>query len=126
MKRTLLILTTVMATATAMAGDYPYLTLQTADGTQKPLAVESLVITFSDGQLVATNAEGTQTFTLTDLTQMFFSADGQETAIEAIGAELTDGDAEIFDLQGRRVENMSRKGIYIVRENGKTRKVLVK
>ena len=57
----------------AWCNDYLYLTFQNADGTTKSLSVESLSITFEDGKLMATNVDGEEALSLSDLSKMYFS-----------------------------------------------------
>ena len=56
MRKILLMMTVMAATIAVHAYDYPYLTLQTADGTETSVAVDGLVLTISNGQLVAPTA----------------------------------------------------------------------
>ena len=74
--------------------DFPYLTFETADGTTKSLSVESLFITFENGQLLATNVDGNKILSLTDLTKMYFS-DG---ATALVGDVNMDGLVNITDV----------------------------
>lgn len=116
-----------MATLSAWADDYSYLTFQSTDGTISSVAVESLTITVSNGKLLATNAAGTKTFTLKELSKMYFSSD--PTGIESIENEkLRNGENEkIYNLSGQKMSNgQMKRGIYVIRQNGKTRKVVVK
>ena len=62
-----------MGTIAAQADSYPYLTIQNADGSTGTLAVESLTLTISDGQLIASNGANNQTYSLAALTQMRFA-----------------------------------------------------
>ena len=48
----------------------------------------------------------------------------EETAIDAVEA-LTEGTAEIYDVQGRRTDRL-QKGLNIVKTNGVTKKIMVK
>jgi hypothetical protein len=73
MKRIMIALTALLGLLTAHAYEYPYLVLQTTDGTVTAVGVESLTLTVSDGTLTVTNSEGTTAFTLTDLSKMYFS-----------------------------------------------------
>lgn len=66
---------------------YPYLIFTDAAGSQTTLSVASLEITFVDGQLVATNGDGTTTLTLADLASMQFSATGELTPVTPIKVE---------------------------------------
>ena len=57
----------------AWCDDYPYLTLQTADGNKHALSVKSLKMKFADGQLLANNIDGNHTFALSKLSKMYFT-----------------------------------------------------
>lgn len=133
MKKLFLFLVMLMAGLTASAYEYPYLTFQRTDGSEQSVAVESLTLTMADGKLIAVNGNGTQTFTLSELGKMFFSE--TETGIETIELDNSDAsDKIVFDLQGRLVSVPSvspnhmvlSKGIYVVKQNGVTRKIAVK
>ena len=61
------------ATLTAQAGGYDYLTFEKSDGRQVSVKADGLKMTFTDGNLVARNNEGTMTFALAELSKMFFA-----------------------------------------------------
>jgi len=69
-----------------------YLVFTTSDGTQTRLATEGLQLTTANGNLTATNGEGTTTFALTDLTKMVFdeSADDSELVADVNGDKAVD------------------------------------
>ena len=125
-----------IATAQAEDNDYPYLMFQTADGTTTAVASSNLTITFSDGKLIATDANnGIQTFTLTDLSKMFFSATADVTGIEETEAEEDDEAVEVFTTTGislGKFENMKEaqskleRGIYVMKSKSRTLKIAVK
>ena len=52
------------------ASNYTKLTFQQVDGTKQSVDLQSLVITFSDGQLLATNEKCSQSFALRNLAKM--------------------------------------------------------
>ena len=89
MKRLFFILILAQACLGVTAQDYtyPYLIFTAADGTQTTLSATSLEMTFADGQLVATNGDGTTTLTLADLASMTFSSTGELSPIDPIKAE---------------------------------------
>ena len=120
--------------------DYPYLVFTETGGTKVSVAVTDLVMTVSGGQLVASNASGTQIFSLEQLKSMEFSTTGTVGVSDPISENLPleqDG-IEVFDLQGRRLgrlvnlssgfnPRMMKKGIYVVRNaQGKTSKITVR
>lgn len=122
----------VMAVPTAALADdgYDYLVFSLHDGTTQSVAAVGTSITFSGTNAVVTNGSTKLTLSLADLASMFFSGDANGTgisAIEADGASAANGDTtEIYTLDGVRVEDMSKRGIYIIKKNGKTFKQVVK
>lgn len=100
MKKLILTLLAVIAVLTMRADGYPYLLFKTADGTIHAMLVESLTMEISGGQLVVTNSEETQTFTLSDLDKMFFY-------------ENTTGIDEIFSTESGEVSVFTIMGIYV-------------
>lgn len=76
------------------AADYTsmYLVFTTSDGTQTRLATEGLKLTTANGNLTATNGEGTTTFALTDLMKMAFdeSADATDLVADVNGDKAVD------------------------------------
>ena len=126
MKKILLLFMAIVGALTAQADDYAYLTFETTDGAKASVAVESLTLTISGTTLTA----GSQLFTLSNLAKMYFSnTDETATGIETIdNGQLTmDNSAEIYDLQGHKVSKSAmRKGVYIVKTNSKTYKMIVR
>ena len=102
---------------------YTYLTFEMTDGTKVSITTSSLTLTFSGNTLTV----GSQTFTLSDLSRMYFSTSNESTTgIEEI-ASLDDEDAEIYDMQGHQIQKeQMRKGVYIIKTKNRTRKILVK
>jgi hypothetical protein len=74
------------------ASNYTKLTFQQVDGTKQSVDLQSLVITFSDGQLLATNENGDQSFALRNLAKMYFSTSS------IIGDVNRDGYVNISDV----------------------------
>jgi hypothetical protein len=124
MKKIVLFIMALVGALTVQADDYTYLTFETTDGAKASVAVSSLTLTISGSTLTA----GSQTFTLSNLSKMYFSAsDETATGIEEITAATLDEAAEIYDLQGHKVsKDQMRKGIYIVKSSNRTYKMIVK
>ena len=124
MKKFVLFIMALVGALTVQADDYTYLTFETTDGAKASVAVSSLTLTISGSTLTA----GSQTFTLSNLSKMYFSAsDETATGIEEITAATLDEAAEIYDLQGHKVsKDQMRKGIYIVKSSNRTYKMIVK
>lgn len=98
---------------------YTYLTFEMTDGTKVSVATSSLTLTFSGNTLTV----GSQTFTLSNLSKMYFSTSNESTTGIEEMATLDDENAEIYDLQGHQIQKeQMRKGVYII----KTKKEPVK
>lgn len=123
MKKLILMLSILTSAFTAKAGDYAYLTFETTDGNKISVAASELQITISGTTLTA----GSQSFTLTNLSKMYFSADDMTTGIAAITAEELEQSAEIYDLNGRRVsKDALQKGVYVVKNKKGNYKIAVR
>ena len=98
-----------------MADDYtfPYLVFTDAAGAQTTVSVASLEITFADGQLMASNGDGTTTLTLSELASMAFSQTGNITPVTPVKVEnglAFEGDSEYAatlgeDFSGPTLDN---------------------
>lgn len=133
MKKWLTSLLAVAAMQSIQAADYDYLTIVETDGTRTSLTAVGLTITFSDGSLVATNANTseTKTVSLTNLASLNFSTTNETTTgISSIEAESFNlGEAEaVYDLSGRQIPEGTSltRGIYIIKKGGITRKIQIK
>ena len=124
MKKILLLLTLLVGTLTAQADDYTYLTFETTDGVKASVSVEGLTLTSSGTTLTA----GSQSFTLLNLSKMYFStSDETTTGIEEITNAALDEATDIYDLQGHKVtKEQMRKGMYIVKTKSRTYKMVVR
>ncbi len=117
MKKKLLLLTALMGTLTALAVDYPYLTIELTDGTKASISVSSNVPLNFDG---TTLTIGSESFTLTNLSKM--------TTGIAEAQTISDDEVEaIYDLSGHQVtKEQMRRGVYIIKTRKGTSKVTVK
>lgn len=125
MKTKVLTLLLLLVAMMAQAADYPYLTFEMTDGAKTSVSVTSLSISIADGKLTV----GGQTFDLSSLSKMYFSTASETTDISVVkNSQLTiDDDAEIYDLQGRKVsKDQMRHGIYVVKTKNGTFKVNMK
>ena len=143
MKKIFLMLAFVASFVTANAGDYKFLTVQQTNGAEQSFTASGLTITFSSGNMVINENGTSTTVSLSGLSKMFFSeeATGRETLGNASSA--TDGTV-IYDLQGRKVATLNEplnvstsqplnvltsqlpKGVYIVKQGGRSFKITVK
>jgi len=123
MKKIVFILMALVGALNVQAEEYTYLTFETTDGAKISVDVSSLTLTISGNTMTA----GSQTFTLSNLSKMYFSNTNETTAIEEITAATLDEEADIYDLQGHQVtKEQMRRGVYIVKTKSKTYKMIVK
>ena len=120
MKKILLLLTMLVGAMTAQAEDYTYLTFETTDGAKASVSVASDVTLTISGTTLTVG-----------LSKMYFSTTDETgtTGIETIdNGQLTiDNSTEIYDLQGHKVsKDQMRRGVYIVKTNSRTYKMVVK
>ena len=130
MKKILILIAMMMGTVAVHADDYSYITFEKSDGSLTSVALSSLSITISGTTLTA----GDQTFTLSDLTKMYFSTDDVSTGIEEATAVL-DGTVDVYSLNGMlfgKYASMKdaaaslKAGIYVIKSKSKNLKVVVK
>lgn len=124
MKKIVLLLMTLVGVLTVQADEaYAYLTFETTDGARVSVPVSSLTLTVSGTTLTV----GSQSFTLSNLSKMYFSNADETTGIESITPDALDETTDIFDLQGHRVsKEQMKKGVYIVKTKSRTYKMIVR
>ena len=125
MKKIVLLFLAMMGLSVAHADNsYTYLTFETTDGARISVPATQLKMTIRGNTL----STGTQTFTLANLSKMYFTAtDETTTGISAATAATIDEATEIYDLNGRRIDNSNLpKGVYIVKTKDRTYKMTVK
>ena len=127
MKSFILGILMMIGTLPAMAGNYPYLTFELTDGAKVSVPVTSLTLSVNGTTLKA----GSQTFTISNLSKMYFSSTDETTngapAIEELTADDLEG-KEIYDLNGHRLDSDAQlpRGVYIVKSKNKTCKIVVR
>ena len=125
MKKLMMLLTLMMGTMGMKAADYPYLTFELTDGSKASVSVSSdLAMTFSGTTLTI----GSESFTLTNLSKMYFSA-SNETSTGISALEIADSDEveAIYNLQGHKVSrDQMQRGVYIIKTKKGTSKITVK
>lgn len=126
-----LILSVLTALPMTMAADYTSFAFTTPQG-QKVIKADGLTITFADGNLVATNVDGTTLLPLSGLSKMEFS-NSPTTGIAELGAEQS---ISVYTPEGIFMGTFANleaaranlgKGLYILRTaDGKTSKTILK
>ena len=125
MNKLFVLLAVIVGSLSIQAADYNYLTFETTDGAKVSVSVSSLTISLSGTTLTA----GEQSFTLTNLSKMYFSASDETDAsgIEQLSADNLDETAEIYDMQGRMVQkDQMHSGVYIIKSKRGTYKIVKK
>ena len=124
MKKLFLLLTVLVTTLTVQTEGYTYLTFETTEGAKASVSVENLTLTINGTTLTA----GSQQFTLSNLSKMYFStSDETATGIEEITSASIEEATDIYDLQGHKVsKEQMRKGVYIVKTKSRTYKMVVR
>ena len=123
MKHLLLTLILMAGLLSAHADEYAYLTFMTNDGINAAVKVSSLKLTISGTTLTA----GTKSFTLANLSKMYFSATDETTGIQQLTVKAMEDVTDIYDLQGRKVsKEQMRNGAYIIKTKQGTYKIIVK
>jgi len=126
MKKVLMITTLLVAAMPLLADDNSYLLFEHTDGSTQSVVANGTTITFSDGQAVVVSGDTTLKLSLRELSKMFFSS--ESTGIESVEdqGQTGNGVVEIYTLNGVRVDKMDRAGVYIIKQNGRTFKQVVK
>lgn len=135
MKNILILILTFTTSLMTYANDYTYnyLVFTTQDGTEKAIAVESLKLSFVNGQLVVDNGVESQTYSLTSLSKMFFS----ENTVDGIVETVINGneDVDVFTVSGiwmGKFENVDdakkslQRGVYVLKQGKTTSKIAIK
>lgn len=123
MKHLLLALLFMAGTLSVHADEYAYLTFMTTDGIKASVKVSSLKLTISGTTLTA----GTKSFTLANLSKMYFSATDETTGIHQLTVKAMEDVTDIYDLQGRKVsKEQMRNGAYIIKTKQGRYKIIVK
>ena len=134
MRKLILSILALSGTMQASADEYPYFSFQNADGTTVSMSVESLQITFSGDRLIAKNASEKRELSFADLSRMFFSAEA--AAISELPAAAAGGVRKtVYSLSGvslgsfgslDEIKERLGSGMYIVKDNGNTTKIMVR
>lgn len=142
MKSLLLTLALALGATTVSAQNFDSLKLQQKDGTEKTISLEGLKITFNNGNLVAANAKQTETVSLDKMAKMYFfdtttGIDDATVAAGEVSVSIVNGklnveapkgsSVRVYNVEGRQMQQDNlQKGVYIVRVNDQTFKVLAR
>ena len=140
MKRLLFSLLCAVMALTASAQSLDYIVLQKADGQRVEMPAAGLKITFANQTLHAVSGEQVMDFQLADLTKMFFSNTptgvdnlmAQQEQVRIVNGRLqvnapVGTKVSVYTLDGRQVAGTCRPhGVYLVKVNGRTYKLMAK
>ncbi len=121
--------------AQAQTYEYPYLAVQTTDGSTVTLSVDEMELTIVDGQQVMVNGQGENKFDLASLVKMYFTTETQGSTVGISSVtESTDG-VDVYSVSGvymgrfntlAEAQEQLRQGIYVMKSKEKTFKMTVK
>lgn len=136
-KRKIGLLLLMLASALWMQAEeyeYPYLVFTNTEGALTAFQVNDLTMHINGTQLDVTNNEGTVHFTLTDLSAMQFSVDGETlTALENV--LNADARVEVYTLEGMsmgtfdgllKAASSLRQGVYVITDGKNTQKIVIR
>lgn len=116
------------------AVDYPYLVFTNTSGVTTVMSVSSLTMTVSGSSLQVTNADGSETFALTELRNMQFSTNGDTiTALEDV--IVAEQPVEVFSVVGEQIGSFDslndavrnlQMGVYVIKQGKNSLKIIVK
>ena len=114
--------------------DYPYLVFTNTEGALTAFQVNDLTMHINGTQLDVTNNEGTVHFTLTDLSAMQFSVDG-ETLTALKNVLNADARVEVYTLEGMsmgtfdgllKAASSLRQGVYVITDGKNIQKIVIR
>lgn len=136
-KRKIGLLLLMLASALWMQAEeyeYPYLVFTNTESALTAFQVNDLTMHINGTQLDVTNNEGTVHFTLTDLSAMQFSVDGETlTALENV--LNADARVEVYTLEGMsmgtfdgllKAASSLRQGVYVITDGKNTQKIVIR
>ena len=132
MKKVLVLLTAMTVGQQLSADDFTYLTVEANDGTTTTMTANGLTLTFSDGQLYATNGTESWSLPLSGLSKMYFS---NTDAISLPLSEIGEGEVDIYSTSGISMGKYQsidearkhlKKGVYVVKDGSRTLKITIR
>lgn len=131
MKRLLFLFFLALTWDNVVAEEYPFLNIEQANGDVTTYESTGVKFTFADGKLIV-NQNGSQTsFTLTDLSKMYFST---TSGINSIDQE-DEKSYDVISISGVKLgkfqdlsdmQNKLEKGVYIIKKGQQKYKITVK
>lgn len=133
MRKIIVAFVALMCCSYTQAQDFAYMGFAKADGSELTVSAENLTMTFVDGALCVEATDNSLTIPVSELNKMFFT-NNAVAGIREIGSAIN-GKKYVYSLSGaflgtfENMENVRQsygKGVYLVKENGKTSKLAVR
>lgn len=119
----ILVLLFVIIGMQAYAGGFPFVTFETKGGSKASFPSDGLEIFISGDVLTVKGV----TYRISNLDKMYFSEVNMTSGVPENFTTEEAKDSEVYDLNGNRVsKDQMHTGIYLVRDNGSTYKIVVK
>ena len=133
MKRFILSISLSLAAALSVcAGDYDYLVFVKTSSPAQAVTALGTTITFADGNMQVVSNGETTTIPLSEISEMYFSSTSGISDLNVASDDITVG---VYTPSGQLVTTFQSiddvkkqlpRGMYIIRQNGETRKIVVK
>jgi hypothetical protein len=133
MKKIAIMFLLAIITITAKADSYKFLAFETTSGDVTSVSVSNLTMTVSGDNLIATNDNESHTFVLSALSKMYFS--DSSTGINNITTVSQSSPVTVYTASGAIIGTFTdssslksalQKGVYLLKSNGQTSKLLVR
>lgn len=133
MRKIGMVLALLVSAVMAQAGEYAYLVFVNQNNDTTALSVADMTLRVQDNSLSVTNAEGTVSFTLTDLQFMQFMTEDGQMAMRLDNVLDANAPIDIYTILGIKVGRYSSlpeaaavlgKGSYVI-SNGKTSQTII-
>ena len=133
MRKIRMVLALLVSAVMVQAGEYAYLVFVNQQNDTTALSVTDMTLRVQDNSLSVTNAEGTVSFTLTDLQFMQFMTEDGQMAMRLDNVLDANAPIDIYTILGVKVGHYSSlpeaaavlgKGSYVI-TNGKTSQTII-
>lgn len=133
MRKLILLLSLITCVTSVDAEEYQYLSFQESNGNVVSFGIESLTMSISNGKLLVENSDESRTFELCSLSKMFFATDA--SGINELETVANGGKKQVYTVSGVYVGSFDSlsdvgtklgKGMYLVKDNNNTTKIVLR
>lgn len=131
MRKLIILIILAVGVISAYAAEYDWLTFTLDDNTEVSVATDGLQLVYSDGKLRVFSSTVDETFALSSLSSMRFTA--QPTGISQIETDDAHSPLLLYSIQGQFLGSFSSmnqiragvsSGVYIIQQGSATHKVI--